>query len=54
MLWEILAAVVAAVTSVWGSVKGVQAIMEHERKACDTRLDAYKEGLQHGEQERKT
>jgi hypothetical protein len=49
--WEFVAAIVTAVGSIAGSVWVVRAVVRHELKACEERLEAYKQGLAHGEDE---
>jgi hypothetical protein len=49
--WEWIAAIVSAVAAVAGSVQAWKLIVKHESEQCDARLDAYKEGLKHGEHE---
>jgi hypothetical protein len=49
--WQYLAAVAAALGSVTGSAIAIRAIVKHEQATCDARLDAFKEGLEHGEHE---
>lgn len=46
-----LTAFIAALGSIMGSRWVIKRVIEHEQKACDARLDAYKEGLEHGEHE---
>jgi hypothetical protein len=49
--WESLGAFLSGVASVIGATFAIKAVVKHEQKACDTRLDAYKEGMEHGEHE---
>jgi hypothetical protein len=51
-MWlEYLGAFLSGVGSVIGAVWAIKAVVRHEAKACDIRLDAFKEGLEHGEHE---
>lgn len=51
MWWEYLGAFLSGVGSVVGAAWVIRAVVRYEEKMCDTRLDAYKEGLAHGEHE---
>jgi hypothetical protein len=43
--WEFVAAVATAAASVLGTTWAYRAIIRHEQKACDQRMDAFREGL---------
>jgi hypothetical protein len=49
--WEWITAFLAALGSILGSGWVIKKVIAHEKDACDARLDAYKEGLEHGEHE---
>ena len=49
MWWEYAAAILTAVGSVAGSVWVIKAVVRHEEKACDARIDAFREGLKRRE-----
>jgi hypothetical protein len=52
MLWEWIAAIVSAVGAITGSGYAIKKVVEHEQRTCDARLQAYKNGLAHGEGQR--
>jgi len=43
--WEWLVAFLSALGSIIGSMWSIRKVAEHEQRACDARLDAFKEGL---------
>ena len=45
MLWQYLSGFLTAVGSITGSIWVIKAVVKHEQKACDARLEAFKEGL---------
>jgi len=45
--WEILSAIFTGAASVIGSIHAIRLIAKHEQQACDARLDAFREGLDH-------
>jgi hypothetical protein len=45
MVSDYILAVLSALASVAGSVYAVKAIIKHEMKQCDLRMDAFREGL---------
>ena len=45
MLWQYISGFLTAVGSITGSIWVIKAVVKHEQKACDTRLEAFKEGL---------
>ena len=50
--WDWLLAFVTALGSVMGSSWAIKAIIKHEMKNCDDRMEAFREGLEHGEKNR--
>ena len=46
-----MAAIGSAVGAILGSSWAIRKVVEHEQRACDSRLQAYKNGLAHGEHE---
>jgi hypothetical protein len=52
MAWEYVLAVVTAAASVASSAWAIKAIIKHEGEQCDERMEAFKEGLKHGEENR--
>lgn len=46
---DYLLALVAAFASVLGSTAAIRAIIKHEMKICDQRMEAFKEGFKYGE-----
>lgn len=50
-MWlEYIGAFLTGVGSVLGAALAIRAVVRHEKAACDSRLDAFKEGLTYGEQ----
>lgn len=50
-MWlEYLGAFLSGVGSVLGAVWAIRAVIRHEQKVCDARLDAFKEGLGYGDE----
>jgi hypothetical protein len=49
MWWEFVLAVLTAAGSVAGSIWAIKAVVKHDERACDARLEAFKEGLEHRE-----
>jgi len=45
MLWEFIVAVATAIGSIAGSAWVIKQVVKHEEKACDARIEAFKEGL---------
>jgi hypothetical protein len=45
VFWEWISAVITAFASLVGSAWVIRAVVKHEEKACDARLEAFKEGL---------
>jgi hypothetical protein len=43
--WEILGAFVSGVAAIVGAGFAIKRVIKHEREWCDTRIDAFKEGL---------
>jgi hypothetical protein len=43
--WEFVLAVLTAAGSIAGSVWAIRAVVKHEEKTCDARLEAFREGL---------
>jgi hypothetical protein len=42
-------ALLAALGSILGSTWAIKAIIKHEMKQCDLRMEAFREGLKHSE-----
>lgn len=51
MIWEWLTAVITAFGSIAGSAWVIRAVVKHEEKVCDTRMEAFKEGLDRREKD---
>ena len=51
MSWEIILAIVTSLASIAGSAYSIKAIIKHEMEQCDLRMEAFREGLDHGEKE---
>jgi hypothetical protein len=49
---EVFLAIMAVLGSVASSIWGIKSVMKHESEMCDKRLEAFKEGLIHGEENR--
>jgi len=49
--WQYASGFLSAIAAVLGSVWAIRAVIKHEQQACDTRLQAYKNGLADAEHE---
>jgi len=52
VLSDYILTVISALGSVFGSVWAIKAIVKHQMKQCDLRMEAFKEGLKHGEKDK--
>ena len=48
---DYILALIAALGSLLGSSWAIKAIIKHENYMCDKRMEAFREGLKHGEEE---
>jgi hypothetical protein len=47
--WQYIVAFLNGVAAVVGSWFAIRQIIKHEKQACDARIDAFKEGLDHSD-----
>jgi hypothetical protein len=51
VFWEWISAVITAFASLVGSAWVIRAVVRHEEKACDARMEAFREGLDRHEKD---